>query len=264
MTEPKKPKQKRREPSAYEARAFPAAHEKVRAFKQPATVNVTDKNAIDSPHNDVEGYTSLVAAAVGSRSEDWLHASLNTIINSITQPHIKAGEKTDQVRLNAALAFLTDLDPDNAVEAAIGIQMLAAHEASLDMIRRTRKAGQLDQMQAYGALATKFQRTFIAQVEALAKLRRKGEQTIRHVHVGEGGRAVFTGTINQHQGGGVSGRSNEQPHEAGTAGVPTECAALPSPDPIRDGMPLASNAEREMQASWREVPRSADRKPERL
>ena len=51
-------------------------------------------------------------------------------------------------------------------------------------------------------MANKFMRTFTSQVEALAKLRRGGEQIVKHVYVQEGGQAVIAGTVNT--GGGVT------------------------------------------------------------
>jgi hypothetical protein len=47
-------------------------------------------------------------------------------------------------------------------------------------------------------------RTFTAQTEALAKIRRKGEQTVKVVHVYPGGQAVVAETINQ---GGANGKA---------------------------------------------------------
>ena len=55
----------------------------------------------------------------------------------------------------------------------------------LSTSRVARRAEYLEHMNSFGSLATKLLRTFTAQTEALAKLRRGGEQTLRveHVHV---------------------------------------------------------------------------------
>ena len=57
-------------------------------------------------------------------------------------------------------------------------------------------------------LATKLQRTFVAQIEALQKLRGKGGQkvTVEHVHVHEGGQAIV-GNVSHAQGGGGKNES---------------------------------------------------------
>src|SRR3546814_18977050 len=47
-----------------------------------------------------------------------------------------------------------------------------------------------------GNLSVKLMRTFTAQIEALTKLRRGGEQVVRHIHVdNSGGQAVITETV---------------------------------------------------------------------
>jgi hypothetical protein len=85
-------------------------------------------------------------------------------------------------------------------------------------------------------------RTFTAQIEALTKLRRRGEQTVRveHVHVYPGGQAIV-GTVTQHSQGGEGTQENgHQPHApvdpqalAFTLGSPVLC-----PDPEREAVPV--------------------------
>ena len=63
----------------------------------------------------------------------------------------------------------------------------------------------------YGNVASKLLRTYTAQVEALAKLRRKGEQKVRveHVHVHPGGQAIV-GAVNHTPGPGIGGGETEK------------------------------------------------------
>ena len=80
--------------------------------------------------------------------------------------------------------------------------MAATHSLAMELLRRTKRTDYLPQMEGQGNLAVKLLRTYTApQIEALAKLRRKGEQTVRveHVHV-HGGQNIF-GDVNP-QGGG--------------------------------------------------------------
>lgn len=95
-------------------------------------------------------------------------------------------------QLNAALAVVDGIRPENEVEAMLAMQMFTAHEAAMDMMERTRQATTAEAAQTYSTIATKFQRTFVAQIEAIAKLRRRGEQTVRveHVHVYPGAQAI--------------------------------------------------------------------------
>jgi hypothetical protein len=71
----------------------------------------------------------------------------------------------------------------------------------LDFIERDLVAGaiiKLPILQECGSLAVKLMRTYTAQVEALARLRRGGEQRVivQHVNVNEGGQAIV-GAVNQ-------------------------------------------------------------------
>lgn len=98
--------------------------------------------------------------------------------------------------LNAALPMLAAIGPKDEFEAMLAVQMVAAHHASMEMTGRTVRTDNLDFKQTYGGLATKFQRTFVAQMEALGRHRRGGKQIVEHVHVGAGGQAVIAGTVN--------------------------------------------------------------------
>jgi hypothetical protein len=95
--------------------------------------------------------------------------------------------------LAVALAQMADLEPRNALEALLAAQMVAVNAA----IGKTLKHAMLHDQTLAGReintnLATKLQRTFLAQVDTLQKLRGKGQQSMRieHVTVNEGGRAV--------------------------------------------------------------------------
>jgi hypothetical protein len=70
----------------------------------------------------------------------------------------------------------------------------------------------LPNRRAYGALATKPLRTFTMQTEALAKLKRGGEQTVRveHVHVYPGGQAIVGAVSTQRAQGGVADERGSQ------------------------------------------------------
>ena len=144
------------------------------------------------------------------------------------------------------------------VEAAAGgdmtmaSQMLAAQAITLDTIftglaeRMHTNLGQYPQTaERYGRLALKAQANARATLEALAKLHQPREQTVRHVHVGQGGQAVVADEFHHHTGGSENGNVAEQCHAAGdTSARP----ALPGPNPIGDTMPIAGGV-REAQMS---------------
>lgn len=89
----------------------------------------------------------------------------------------------------------------------------------------------------YARLAFKAQANCRASLEALAKLHQPREQTVRHVHVNEGGQAVIADEFHHHGGTGENGKSGKQSHATGAAG---QSAALPSPDPLGNGVPVSS------------------------
>jgi hypothetical protein len=111
---------------------------------------------------------------------------------------------------NAALAFMSDVAPENTVEAALAVQMYATHDLSMEMMRRAKQTEDRAALNEFANIATKLARTFTTQLETLSKLRRGGEQVVKYVHVHEGGQAVVAGTI--HQGGRVNGKGSDQPH----------------------------------------------------
>ena len=84
-------------------------------------------------------------------------------------------------------------------------------------------------------LALKAQANCRATLEALAKLHQPREQTVKHVHVNQGGQAIVADNIHQHAGGRKNGKSNEQSHATGAAG---ESPALLGADPQGNGVPI--------------------------
>jgi hypothetical protein len=70
--------------------------------------------------------------------------------------------------------------------------MAVTHALAMDLLGRAKQSSMVLYMETCTNLATKLQRTFVAQVEALRKLRRGREQkvTVEHVHVHGGGQAI--------------------------------------------------------------------------
>lgn len=89
----------------------------------------------------------------------------------------------------------------------------------------------------YGRLALKAQSNCRTTLEALAKLHQPREQTVRHVHVNEGGQAVVADHFHNHTGAVENGKSVKQSDATSTAGA---SAALPCPDAGGNGVPISS------------------------
>jgi hypothetical protein len=183
---------------------------------------------------------------LGSVSNAWVTRSLMSLINMAAA----RGKPASSDDINAALAFIAAIDPQNEMEAALAMQMFATHDLSMEMMRSAKHAGLVCQIESYGNLATKMARTFTGQIEALAKLRRGGEQIVRHIHVdNRGGQAVIAETLNT--GGAGNGKIADQPY-----GQSAILSALPGPDEAGNGVPISCDARPEtMSHPRRNVPR---------
>ena len=151
-------------------------------------------------------------------------------------------------RINAGLAVLDGMRPRDEVEAMLVAQMVVTHAFAMDYLTRTKKAELIQAAEFTSNFACKLLRAFTAQTEALAKLRRGGEQTVRveHVHVHPGAQAIV-GTVT-----GVGGikKSDEQAQALISAADPSS-VAMRSPDAERAPLPLPSDTQREMPHAWR-------------
>jgi hypothetical protein len=149
------------------------------------------------------------------------------------------------------------------LEAATQTMLAQAHSLDAIFTEMARRAAvnmgeYIGAAETYMRMALKAQAGSRATFEAVAKMHQPREQTVKHVHINEGGQAVVADNFHQHAGGQGIGKSNEQSHAARAAG---DCAALPSPDPERDGVPIPSGSrEKTLQNARRDEPGSAEGK----
>ncbi len=171
--------------------------------------------------------------AFGTASKDFVASELNRLAGSQRATGQPYASQTD---LNAALAAIDGTRPENEMAAMLASQMAVTHALAMEMLGRTQRAEMLEQMQAHGALATKLLRTFTAQTEALAKIKRGGEQTVRveHVHVYPGGQAIVGAVSNRHtEGGGVHEKENQAYGTLDPRAIAaTPCATLLGPNAV--------------------------------
>lgn len=125
--------------------------------------------------------------------------------------------------------------------------MLAIQAVTLDAIftEMARRSGlnmseYIEASERYMRLALKAQANSRATLEALAKLHQPREQTVRHVHVNEGGQAVIADQVHNHTGGQKNAESAEQPHAQGSQGP-----AMLGHDAQGNGMPIPGGQRRE-------------------
>ncbi|WP_137703079.1 hypothetical protein [Marimonas lutisalis] len=98
------------------------------------------------------------------------------------------------------LSIVRDLEPRDAVERMLAVQMASTHVAMVRSARWLANAETIPQVQAHYTGSNKLARTYTSQVEALRKYRNGGNQTVtvQHVNVEDGGQAIVG---NVHHGG---------------------------------------------------------------
>lgn len=240
------------EPDGLERRAIEAAGRRNKNRTPPVAIKLGAGDGkekpleINAPHSDKGGWADRLADTFGS----WSDATLNVSLGQLMRLSKHAGEPLTQDQVNAALAFVHAVNPENEMETALAVQMFGAHSLATTLLMRAQSTDRVDHMIEYGNLATKLQRTFTGQIEALAKLRRGGEQVVRHIHVdNRGGQAVIAETVNTGVAG--NGRTNDQPH-----GQSAVLSALPGPNEAWNGMPVPGDARPEpMPAARRKIAR---------
>lgn len=124
--------------------------------------------------------------------------------------------------------------------------MLAAQAISLNSIftELSRRAAlnmgdYLGATETYMRLALKAQAQSRATIEALERLANGHVQTVKHVHVNEGGQAVIADQVHNHAGGARNGKSDDQSHGTAT-GAAGSGPALLGADAGGNGVPIAS------------------------
>lgn len=219
----------KREPNERESEAMASA--KVAYGVRPMRAEIEargDDNAnafaIGPRHTDAKGHSYQLCDALGTTSNDFTSAGLLALANL----NIKDGAPSVEA-VNASLALVGAIAPQNELEAALALQMVATHDLSMDLLRRAKHSANRDAMRDFANLATKLNRTFAVQMKTLGDWRRGGEQVVRHVHVYEGGQAVVAETINV---GGTNANGLNQPHVQSALGAPMWC-----PDPIGQSLP---------------------------
>lgn len=157
------------------------------------------KRVVGAPHNDIDGFTHHYRETFGTGSLHFADRQLSLLTTVL-------GGDPDEDTMNAGLAFVGGQKPKDEIEAALAVQMVGTHEASMRLLATAMAGKHIDHVERYINMATKLQRTFTAQVDAMKRYRSSGVQTIRVQHqsvtVENGGQAIV-GDVQQ--GGGRRG-----------------------------------------------------------
>jgi len=96
-------------------------------------------------------------------------------------------------KMAATMAALAAMAPQDEMEGMLAVQMFAAHNAAMECFRRAMAPDQSSETRDRNLKnANKLLSTYVKQMEALDKRRRKAQQTIevKHLHVHDGGQAI--------------------------------------------------------------------------
>lgn len=231
----------------------------------PIRVSVTLENdgdgnvAMRAPHADDVGHVAHLQETFGTSSAAFTSATLTELEWATRDRLSERGESNTP--LNAGLALVAAVGAENELETALAVQMAGCHALTMEMLGRAKTTERPDHVELYGNMAIKLQRTFTAQIEALARMRGKGQQTVRveHVTVHAGAQAIV-GDVHHHPRGatGVERQNGEPPYgKTSPARRIEECRALPGQDTPGNGVPIPGDAERPMPDPRRTVARRA-------
>lgn len=140
-----------------------------------------------------------LAEAMGTPNQAVIDQLLGQVFDTFTG----ADASADVDKLNTVVALLFGIKPRDELECMLAVQMVGAHNAAMEFLRRAMAKDQTFEGTTENVhRATKLMRTFTAQMEALNKYRGKGQQkmVVEHVHVNAGGQAVV-GVLNHGEEG---------------------------------------------------------------
>lgn len=212
----------KRDPTPHEAAAMAKAAAYCQSRTQPPAYQVKRVEGrsvtVDPPHNELAGFVALQSATFGTASSDFASRTAAEVMD-IVRSRGESMPTEDQI--NAGVAAVAGIGPQDEAEAMLAAQMVGTHSVAMDMLSRAKQAASTDHLERYGTLATKLLRTYTAQLEALAKVRRGGAQkvVVEHVHVHAGGQAIV-GHVTGAQGGARGGQieNGQQPHAPALTG----------------------------------------------
>ena len=123
--------------------------------------------------------------ATGAASGDLQRQLANQVLAALWLPQ-ELGPAECSSRVQAALAALAEIRPQDGVEGMLAVQMVAIHQAAMECFRRAARPAQtFEAGEMKFRHAAKLTATYLRQLEALDKHRGKGSQTVtvKYVHV---------------------------------------------------------------------------------
>lgn len=234
-----KPKRRRRRPRVQPEPSAALKAEGVKALarmkKRPSSPGVMweyegqedgGRYLITSPHADLDLWELQIADAFGTRSWSVVRTFTTDLKRLCSQSWDEPNHawKPNEREMNAALAMVADMKPDNVAQAALAAQMVAVHLMTMRLSQYALNRGGMI-MEREAALAGKLARTFVQQIEAMQGLKGKRRSTRQTITV----KKELHQSVHYHDHRG-SEENERQPHDT-TATATGECPALPSNEP---------------------------------
>jgi hypothetical protein len=165
---------------------------------------------ISPTHSDGEGWQTRLKDALGTSSSDFVDIEMARLMTIFRD---RAGV-IDARAVNAALAVIDGLKPQNEIEAMLALQMAVTHGLAMMFSARLYSGATetIPQQDSAALTLSRLQRAFTTQMDSLSNMRRGGRQVVEHVHVYPGGQAIV-GNVT-HTGRGVSDENGGQTHAA--------------------------------------------------
>jgi hypothetical protein len=192
---------------------------------------------ISPTHSDGKGWRTRLEDALGTAS-----TFVDTeLVRLMTVFRDRKGI-IDERAVNAALAVVDGLKPQNEIEAMLALQMAATHALAMKFgaLLNSGAVETIPQQDSAALTLSRLQRAFTTQMDALSNMRRGGRQkvVVEHVHVYPAGQAIV-GNVT-HTGRGVSNENGGQSHAADDKRAIAASASVPmwGPDPPREALPI--------------------------
>ena len=132
-----------------------------------------------------------LAEATGARDPEVAERLAQQVISVLSLANLDKEEKTR--RIGSAFSLLKQINPQNELEGLLAAQIIGVHETAMECLQQSRLPEQTPAGRDLNLKhAAKFMGLFTKQLEALDRLRGKGQQklTVERVNVEYGGRAI--------------------------------------------------------------------------
>ncbi len=200
---------------------------------------------ISPTHSDGTGWDTRLKDALGTSSPVFVDAELCRLMTVFRDRK----DVIDAGAVNAALAVIDGLKPQNEIEAMLAVQIAVTHALTMKfsacLYRRNFET--IPQEDSVALTLSRLQRVFTSQMDSLSNMRRGGRQkmVVEHVHVYPGGQAIV-GNVT-HTGRGVPDKNEGQAHatEDKRAIAATGSTPMRSSDAAREALPIPNRERQE-------------------